>query len=113
MFQSTKFQSTEFQSTKVQPSEFQSSEFQSSEFQPTHYLVSRTRHIPVQLLTTPQGAQLLTEIEWQQGLPAAFSMHPKRGFFCHDIQVIGFRLEPIASHGASASVTAAHAQNNT
>ncbi len=95
-----------------QSTEFQSREFQASEFQPTHYLVSRTRHIPVQLLTTPQGAQLLTEVEWQQGLSPAFSMHPKRGFFCHDIQVIGFRLEPIASQGASAGIAVAHAQNN-
>ncbi len=65
-------------------------------FQPTHHLVSKTRRIPVQLITNPQGASLLTEDEWRKGSPAAFSIHPKRGFFCHDIQVLGFSLEPIA-----------------
>lgn len=64
-------------------------------FQPTHHLVSKTRRIPVQLITTPQGASLLTEDEWRKGTPPAFSIHPKRGFFCHDVQVLGFNLEPI------------------
>lgn len=83
--------------------------FQSTSFQPTHCLVSRTRQVAVQLITTPQGAELLTETEWQQSLPAAFLMHPKRGFFCHGVQVIGFRLEPMVSDQAAEKFTVAHA----
>ncbi len=66
-----------------------------STFQPTHVLVSRSRQVPIQLIPCSQGAALLTEAEWKNGQAPAFSLHPKRGFFCHDIQVLGYRLEPI------------------
>lgn len=65
-------------------------------FQATHLLVSRTRQIPVQLVPTAQGTNLVTEEEWNKGAQPAFSFHPKRGFFCLDVQVLGFSLQPLS-----------------
>jgi hypothetical protein len=65
-------------------------------FQPTHLLVSRTRQTPVQLITSEHGFRALTEPEWQRGSEPAFEIRPKQGFFCQDIPVVGYRLEPIA-----------------
>lgn len=66
-------------------------------FKPTHYLVSKTRRLPVQLLSVPQGMKLQTELEWQKQAEPAFEMQPKRGFFCLGIPVLGYSLEPMAA----------------
>ncbi|NJM57684.1 MAG: hypothetical protein HC857_09940 [Synechococcales cyanobacterium RU_4_20] len=34
---------------------------------------------------------------------------PSGGFFCHGVQVIGFRLEPMVSDQATTSLAVAHA----
>ncbi len=64
-------------------------------FSATHLLVSRSQQTPVHLIPSPSGFFLVTENEWQQETPPAFSLHSKRGFFCHGIPVIGYSLEPV------------------
>jgi hypothetical protein len=65
-------------------------------FHPTHYLVSRSRKTPVQLVPSAKGFQVLTEPEWQQGKAAAFEMRVRQGFFCQGVPVVGYHLQPIA-----------------
>lgn len=64
-------------------------------FTPTHYLVTRTRKTPVQLVPSANGFQILTEPEWQQGKEPAFEMRARQGFFCQGIPVVGYHLQPI------------------
>ncbi|WP_416672635.1 hypothetical protein [Egbenema bharatensis] len=64
-------------------------------FTPTHYLVSRSRKTPVQLIPSANGFHVLTEPEWQQGKEAAFEMRARQGFFCQGIPVVGYHLQPI------------------
>lgn len=64
-------------------------------FQPTHYLVSKTRKVPVQLLPMVKGMKLQTELEFQKQIEPAFEIQPKRGFFCVGIPVLGYSLEPM------------------
>ncbi len=73
-------------------------------FTPTHYLVSRSRKTPVQLVPSANGFQVLTEPEWQQGKEAAFEMRARQGFFCQGIPVVGYRLQPIALAAADETV---------
>jgi hypothetical protein len=70
-------------------------------FTATHLLVSRSRKTPVQLVPSEKGFKLLTEPEWQRGSDPAFEMRPKQGFFCQDIPVVGFSLQPIAVNSSS------------
>lgn len=65
-------------------------------FNATHLLVSRSRKTPVRLVSSEKGFKLITEQEWQQGSDPAFEMRPKQGFFCRDILVVGYSLQPIA-----------------
>ncbi len=64
-------------------------------FQPTHFLVSRSRKTPVQLVPAANGFKVLTEAEWQRGSEPAFEMRPKQGFFCQGVSVVGFSLQPL------------------
>ncbi|WAL60102.1 hypothetical protein [Thermocoleostomius sinensis] len=65
-------------------------------FTPTHFLVSRSRKTPVQLIPSASGFKILTEPEWQQGKEPAFEIRSRQGFFCQGVSVVGYRLEPIA-----------------
>jgi hypothetical protein len=71
-------------------------------FNPTHFLVSRTKETPVQLVAGPQGYWLYTESEWQRAATPAFEMRPKLGFYCRGQQVVGFRLQPLSTEIAAA-----------
>lgn len=65
-------------------------------FTPTHFLVSRSRKTPVQLIPAAKGFKVLTEADWQQNREPAFEMRTRQGFFCQGIPVVGYSLEPIA-----------------
>ena len=66
-------------------------------FQPTHWLVSRSRKVPV--VVQPQGDKslLFTEAEWGKKTSPAFELHSKMGIYCKGVQVLGYELKPIAS----------------
>lgn len=64
-------------------------------FTPTHLLVSRSKQTPVQLIPAAKGFKLLTQPEWQQGLEAAFEIRPKQGFFCKEMPIVGYSLQPL------------------
>lgn len=66
-------------------------------FQPTHWLVSRSRKVPV--VVKPQGDKslLFTEAEWGKTDSPAFELHSKMGMYCKGVQVLGYELEPITS----------------
>ncbi len=66
-------------------------------FQPTHLLISRAKQVPVQLVSGTTGFQILTETEWAQNRSAAFVFHPKLGFSCHGVSVVGYSLQPITA----------------
>lgn len=66
-------------------------------FQPTHYLVSPTRRIPVLLVSKGDISWAYSEEEWREQKVPAFKIHVKLGFFCYDMKVINYTLEPIAS----------------
>lgn len=73
----------------------------SQSFQPTHTLVSRSRRLPVQLVPGRDRHWVVTEQDWHKGDEPAFQLHPKLGFFCRGIQVLGYRLEPLESEAKS------------
>ncbi|NJL46729.1 MAG: hypothetical protein HC929_03530 [Leptolyngbyaceae cyanobacterium SM2_5_2] len=73
-------------------------------FSPTHVLISRTKQTPVQLVASPKGYQLYTEQEWQAAQTPAFELRSKLGFFCRGIQVVGFRLEPMAAVASAVAI---------
>ena len=75
----------------------------SQSFQPTHTLVSRSRRLPVQLVPGRERHWVVTEQDWRKGGEPAFQLHPKLGFFCRGIQVLGYRLEPLESEAESSS----------
>ncbi|MDJ0708624.1 MAG: hypothetical protein QNJ46_35615 [Leptolyngbyaceae cyanobacterium MO_188.B28] len=64
-------------------------------FKPTHILVSRSRKIPVLLIPKLDRFIVITQEEWEQGQKPAFEMHPKLGFFCRGIAILGHHLETI------------------
>ena len=64
-------------------------------FKPTHVLVSRSRKIPVLLIPQLDRFLVITQQEWEQRQKPAFEMHPKLGFSCRGIAILGHRLEPI------------------
>ncbi|HEY9735496.1 MAG TPA: hypothetical protein V6D06_04410 [Trichocoleus sp.] len=68
-----------------------------SSFQPTHQLVSRTRKVPVIVITHGDRSQVLTEQEWREGREPAFELHPKLGLFCKGVQIVGYHLEPLTA----------------
>ncbi|NET39948.1 MAG: hypothetical protein F6K19_49690 [Cyanothece sp. SIO1E1] len=75
-------------------------------FQPTHMLISRTKQIPVQLAPGPERRfWVVTEQEWQQRRKPAFEMHPKLGFYCQGIKVMGYKLEPVADKFSTVAST--------
>ncbi|GAB4377055.1 MAG: hypothetical protein Kow00121_25450 [Elainellaceae cyanobacterium] len=78
-------------------------------FNPTHFLVSRSRKTPVQLVPSNQGFKVLTEPEWQRGSEAAFEIRARQGFFCQGVPVVGYSLQPI--HQAEAA--SVEEQNST
>lgn len=65
-------------------------------FQPTHWLVSRSRKVPV--IVQPQGDKTLifTETEWGKTETPAFNFHAKMGMYCKGVQVLGYTLEPMS-----------------
>ncbi len=56
----------------------------------------------------------MTEQDWQTQAEPAFVLHPKRGFFCLGIQVVGYSLQPMNSEfdcqAAAPNAGAAEAQ---
>lgn len=66
-------------------------------FHPTHFLVSRSRQIPVQIVPSQHGFKVLTEQEWRRGSEPAFEMRTKQGFFCQGVPVVGYSLQPITN----------------
>lgn len=70
-------------------------------FKPTHLLVSRSKQTPVQLVPSPKGLFIATESDWQQHRQPSFEMHPRRGFFCQGIPVLGYSLQPIRTQISS------------
>ncbi|MBE9168471.1 hypothetical protein IQ238_13435 [Pleurocapsales cyanobacterium LEGE 06147] len=72
-------------------------------FRPTHLLVSRSKQIPVHLVSSRKGFFLVTESEWYQNRKPAFEMHPHRGLFCHGIAVLGYSLQPLAIKASEAT----------
>lgn len=80
-------------------------------FQPTHYLVSRSRRIPVALVPSGERFQIFTEQEWNRVMAPAFELHPKLGVFCKGVQVLGYRIEPdAAASNSKTAVTAGTSQ---
>ncbi len=76
-------------------------------FQPTHWLVSRSRKIPVFVQSRGDKSLVFTEKEWGNTASPAFELHAKLGMFCRGVQVLGYDLEPIPSTvtvGAEAAV---------
>ena len=71
-------------------------------FRPTHLLVSRSKEIPVHLVSSRKGFFLVTESEWYQNRKPAFELYPQRGFFCQGIPVLGYSLQPIAINASEA-----------
>ncbi len=65
-------------------------------FTPTHYLVSRAKKTPVQLIPSKQGFQIMTEIDWQKEREPLFEMRAKQGIFCQGVLVVGYSLKAIA-----------------
>ncbi|NJL86778.1 MAG: hypothetical protein HC886_13665 [Leptolyngbyaceae cyanobacterium SM1_1_3] len=78
-------------------------------FTPTHTMVSRSRKIPVRLARGKQRFLIFTEQEWAQKQKPAFEMHPKLGFFCRGVQVLGYRLEPCAVQASGSEALASPA----
>lgn len=66
-------------------------------FQPTHWLVSRSRKVPV--VVQPQGDKslLFTEAEWGKTASPAFELHSKMGMYCKGVQVLGYELQPMTA----------------
>lgn len=79
-------------------------------FKPTHVLVSRSRKIPVRLIPRLDRFLVITQLEWERGQKPAFEMHPKLGFFCRGIAILGHRLEPIENQIEIAEPLSAAAQ---
>ena len=73
-------------------------------FEPTHWLVSRTRRVPVLVKAQGEKSLIFTEFEWDQTPTPAFELHSKMGMYCRGVQVLGYTLEPFeAASMATAS----------
>ncbi|MBE7383246.1 MAG: hypothetical protein F6J95_017750 [Leptolyngbya sp. SIO1E4] len=79
-------------------------------FQPTHWLVSRSRKIPVIVQSRGDKSLVFTEKEWEQTTSPAFELHSKLGIFCRGVRVLGYELEPVTSTPLAAQVTPVEAQ---
>ncbi len=66
-------------------------------FEPTHWLVSRTRKVPVVVQAQGDKSLVFTEAEWGQATPPAFEFHARTGVYCRGIQVLGYTLEPLTT----------------
>jgi len=77
----------------------------SSKFNPTHYLVSRSRKTPVQLVPSTHGFKILTEFESQQEREPAFELRTRQGFFCQGVSIVGYSLQPIQVDVSIAAVS--------
>lgn len=64
-------------------------------FSPTHFLISRSRKTPVQLIPSSNGFKVLTESEWQLEREPAFEIRARQGFFCQGVPVVGYSIQPI------------------
>ncbi|MBD0267635.1 MAG: hypothetical protein ICV77_05000 [Cyanobacteria bacterium Co-bin8] len=74
-------------------------------FQPTHYLVSRSRKVPVRVISGEVRSQIFTEREWLDNQEPAFELYAKLGLYCRGVQIVGYHLEPLAAPApASASM---------
>ena len=80
-------------------------------FKPTHMLVSAAKQTPVRVVRGAKGFFLATEQDWLQGRQPVFEIRPKRGVFCHGIQLVGYSLQPLAAkaNSAASETAAAHA----
>jgi len=76
-------------------------------FNPTHVLVSKAKASPVRLVPSAKGYYVITESEWQSGQEPAFEVHPKLGFFCKGIKVLGYSLEPLNNEVAQSEASPA------
>jgi hypothetical protein len=65
------------------------------EFRPTHYLISRSKKVPVSLVPSARTFRIVTALEFEQGQEPAFELRAKQGFVCHGVPVIGYSLKPI------------------
>lgn len=65
-------------------------------FQPTHLLVSRSRQVPVRVVSQGETSKIYTEQEWGKTQEPAFELHSKLGMFCRGVQVLGYELEPMS-----------------
>lgn len=66
-------------------------------FQPTHWLVSRSRKIPVLVQSQGDRSLVFTEKEWGTTRSPAFELHSKLGLSCRGVKVLGYELEPMSS----------------
>jgi hypothetical protein len=66
-------------------------------FQPTHWLVSRSRKVPVVVQPHGEKSLLFTESEWGNTASPAFELHAKMGMYCKGVQVLGYELQPMTS----------------
>jgi len=66
-------------------------------FQPTHWLVSRSRKVPVVVQSKGDKTLIFTEPEWEKTGTPAFELHAKMGMYCRGVQVLGYSLEPMAA----------------
>lgn len=64
-------------------------------FNPTHWLVSRSRRIPVILQRQGETVFVFTESEWGKTHSPAFELRSKMGLYCRGIKVVGYELEPM------------------
>ncbi|MGD1859686.1 MAG: hypothetical protein ACFB0E_06920 [Leptolyngbyaceae cyanobacterium] len=65
-------------------------------FQPTHWLVSRSRKVPVAVEPRGEKTLVFTEPEWNRTDPPAFELHVRMGMYCRGVQVLGYKLEPMS-----------------
>ena len=79
-------------------------------FNPTHLLISRSRHIPVQLIQGAKGYFLQTKQDWQANREPAFAMSSSLGVYCRGIAVVGYHLEPIANQASKTTTKVSTAQ---
>lgn len=64
-------------------------------FQPTHWLVSRSRKVPVMVKSQGEKTLVFTETEWGKTAAPAFELHARMGMYCKGVQVLGYKLEPM------------------
>ena len=72
-------------------------------FQPTHWLVSRSRKVPVVVQSKGDRSLVFTAAEWGQTESPAFELRSKMGMYCKGVQVLGYGLEPMSSTAEVAS----------